>query len=144
MHRLIRILPIIIVACFVLAPSEAEARRRGFALITYGEDVTVLGKISNADALQAMQSELGPGNYEVGYYYSEFGVFWVNFWTWGGEFVVQNGDTVMPVPREVAAQLMGAESVGKPFFYSFPPGFIAILLFAGVWIFSKFKEARAG
>ena len=102
MHRLIQIIPVIVVMCFVLAPREAEAGKRGFALITYGEDVTELGKIVG-EGKEALSAELGSGDLSVGYYYSEFGVFWVNFWTWGGEFVVQNGDSVMPVSHRASA-----------------------------------------
>ena len=119
---------VLLVVFLALSPSPAEAQR-GFLFVTHGEDYAVL------------ESELPdlPGRV-LAFRHSYFGLFWMNLWTWGGEFIVcvplsetsgrcrsaQSQD-----PAEIADALgLDRNSVAKPFFYSYPPLLMLVLAFS--------------
>src|SRR5215510_5556284 len=44
----------------------------------------------------------------IGYRYDRFGVYWLDFWRWGGEFVVYNDRAYAPLSASQLAELGGA------------------------------------
>jgi len=131
---------VLLVVLLVLSPSQAEAQR-GFLFITYGEDYEVL------------ESELPelPGMV-LAFRHSYFGVFWMNLWTWGGEFVVcvplsetsgrcrsaQSQD-----PAEIAAALgLDGSSVAKPFLYSYPPLLILVVVVSVLAMIGQYMAGK--
>ena len=126
-------------AAWSAAPSDADAARRGFALITHGEDVdAVLPVSAEAGPILAMNGV--PAGANVGYAYSEFGVFWLNLWTWDGQWCIVNAaeDEVWALEngKAEAAELAGVDesALSKPWTYTFPPGLILIGVLAVGWI----------
>lgn len=112
------------------SPSEAKAK---FFLITHGDHITHLGDIKNGPP--------GLPSSQVGYKYGHFGVFWINFWTWGGEYCVYRDKTYWSLTQAEAAQLLGvtASDIAPPFWYRFPfglmlvGGIVAVVIAA--WVF---------
>ncbi len=108
----------------LLVPSAAPARMIAF---TGGPTVTHVGDVAHREP------DL-PANASVGYRYDYAGLFWVEFWTWGGKFCIYGGDSEpIPISRARAAELLGrpASELEKPFVYRYPPG----LLFLGAVVF---------
>jgi hypothetical protein len=102
----------------VAAPRAAEAK--GIVIINTGADILYLHDIPEA-ALQELPELAG---YKVGYKYSLFGVFWLDFWRWDGELVVYKGTEYAPIPPEEQALLGGG---GVPIGYRVPPGLLLVL-----------------
>lgn len=118
-------------AYLVLAPSQADAK---ILLITSGDTFTHFGKVqipSNGSGISpktAMVMRM-PG-VEVGYKWSYGGLFWIDFWTWGGEYCLYRGNEYESITPEEAALLLGQSSApGRPFLYKFPLG---LLIIAGI------------
>ena len=118
------------------------AEAKGFMLITYGDDITHVADLP-ADA------GAEPG-LAVGYKYSSFGVFWLDIWRWGGEFVVYKGDNYQSfkdagVTVKEMSEVVGTE-LNKPWSYRLPPGLIILILLVGGYIaytvVTSRKEAR--
>jgi hypothetical protein len=108
--------------CF--SPSSASAK---LFLITHGDTIKNLGSV-NHPGMQEELRKLGKSTQSVGFKYSYFGIFWIDFWTWGGEYCLYQGNQYHPIPKEAAAQCLG-KSVGElstPFWYTFPPGLVII------------------
>jgi hypothetical protein len=102
------------------SPSEAKAK---FFLFTHGVHITDLGEAKNPP--------LGLPANRVGYRYHHFGVFWINFWTWDGEYCVHDEVRSWTRTRAEAAQMLGvpANELTPPFWYRFPFG---LMLVAGI------------
>jgi hypothetical protein len=117
--------PLLLAACLV---NPSRARAAGVVLITHGTTVNHVADIP-AEHQQAIRQQLGAG-VAIGYTYSYFGVFWLDLWTWGGEYCLFRDKTAWKVPRDMLAQIAGKSSVdelGKPFLYKFPLGLIILL-----------------
>ena len=128
-----------LLAGFFLSPSEAHARR-GIVVITSGDHIAHVANFPS-EAESQLRQETGH-TVQLGYYYSHFGVFWVDIWTWGGTYCVYEGDNYEPLEYEQAVALMGGSSISKPFFYSCPPGMV-LLLCVGVWYgVSSYRERK--
>jgi hypothetical protein len=73
--------------------------------------------------------ELGPG-VAVGFRYQRFHIYWITFWTWGGEFVLYRGTQFWVPPSDQDwKDLLGGAGVAdlrRPLFYTFPPGLVLI------------------
>lgn len=69
--------------------------------------------------------------YKVGWHYSRFGLFWVDFWRWGGELCVYQGNTYEPVPHE-AVEALGGDAA--PLSYHLPPGLVCVLCGIALWL----------
>ncbi len=74
-------LPALALATAALSAQEAQAK--GLMIITYGEAVMHYADL-DIEVRQALKDETGQ-DLQVGYLYSNFGVFWLDLWTWGGE-----------------------------------------------------------
>jgi hypothetical protein len=144
MRRLLmRSLPLVLFLLF-FAPTRASA---GVILITHGDTIKHLGDIADPQARADIRKETGK-DLAVGFKYSYFGVFWIDLWTWGGEYCVYEGNNYKEVPPTVAAALMGkSESdLGKPFLYRFPLGLLIIggcvVVFTAIAMKGKSSERR--
>lgn len=111
--------------------SDAQAKK-GIAIINTGEDITHLADV-DAKSLEEVKASTGAQKPAIGYLYSEFGIFWLNLWTWDGKYVLFENDQVWDVTPEQAAKFSGVtvDELSKPFFYSVPPG-LAILVILGL------------
>ncbi|HPH29795.1 MAG TPA: hypothetical protein PLA87_23285 [Pseudomonadota bacterium] len=121
---------VLLVGMFLM-PSKAEAK--GLLLITYGDSIKHMADVP-AEAKAAITEDLGPG-VAIGYKYSYAGMFWLDIWTWGGEYCLFKDKTFWSLKPEQAAKLMGVKEteLKKPLLYSFPPLLMLVLL-AGLLI----------
>ena len=88
---------LLLVAAVLLSPSQARA---GVILITHGDTISHIGEVA-----PEFRSPKLPQR--VGFKSSYFGVFWIDLWTWGGEFCAYEGDRYQPISRAEAARLIG-------------------------------------
>src|SRR5947207_2138217 len=88
----------ILIACAILSLSQGSAR--GGVVVTWGDTIRHVG-----DVAAEQRPNVGAG--KVGHKSSYFGVFWIDLWTWGGEFCVYEGDRYQPISRAEAARLIG-------------------------------------
>ena len=111
-------------AATLLAPSQAEARR-GIVFITHGDAIEELADVPSQyrDQLQELTGTKQP--LKVGYFYSGFGVFGLDIWTWGGTYCLTAGDQYWPLEDQQVKQLLGS-APSRPWNYSFPPGLFLV------------------
>jgi hypothetical protein len=106
-------------------------------LITRGDTITHIGDVSpqNRQALEAGK---------VGYKYSYWGVFWVDLWTWGGDYCVYEGERYRPIQRGEAARLLGKpeSELGTPFLYKVPLGWLILGPLILIGVISSVLEKR--
>lgn len=120
------------------APGTASAK---IMLITTGDTITHLGDLGKVPP-GAKGLPLG-GTIGVGYKWSYGGLFWIDFWTWGGEYCLHVGDKYEPISPEQAAQLLGRDSPpGRPFLYKFPLGLIILAVVALFGIIGTVTKSR--
>lgn len=126
-------LPALALAAVTLSAQEAQAK--GLMIITYGEAVLHYADLA-ADVRQALKDETGH-ELQVGYLYSNFGVFWLDLWTWGGEYCLYEGDDVLRLTPEELAEVMKTtpDKLGKPLLYTFPLG-LTVLFAVGLGAFA--------
>lgn len=136
------LLSVVTVGLLVASSQTAEARRgAGLVLITHGETVK---KVCDLPAVvrTAMRGETGE-ELAVGYKYSQFGVFWMSLWTWGGEYCLFHDNNVYEGTEDQISTLLGSPVVkeGKPWQYRFPPGLLAVgTLVGGLLVVSRFSK----
>ncbi len=120
-------IPALFCAIMMFRPSQADAK--GFFLITYGDDISKVADIPAAQ-LESVKQATGAANPAIGYKYNQFGIFFLNVWTWGGDFVLYENDTYWDLGVDNAAQILGVtpDQVKKPLGYKVPPGLILILV----------------
>lgn len=107
------------------AAQPAEARRGGgIVIINLGDDLMHLRQTSSEAAIGEDGTETRLD--QIGYHYERFGLFWVDIWRWGGEYVLYSSDRSVYAPLTEAelAELGGADF---PIAYHLPPGFLALL-----------------
>ena len=132
------------------ATGEAQAKRRGFTLITTGSTHSELGAVKAsavAELSDAERMEIEQRHYDtVGYQYSHFGIFWLDIWNWSGEYIVYNkvsedGGVTTP---EVAAALLGVPpgKAGKPLNYRMPYGLMVVLGLVSLKVVPRLLMAR--
>jgi hypothetical protein len=107
------------ITSLLLAQSTADAK---IILITRGDTISHIGSIAPAQKLPDRTPPGMPGNLSVGYKWSYFGLFWMDIWTWGGEYCLYEGKNFAPLTPEQAATLMGTtpDQLSRPFWYRFP------------------------
>jgi hypothetical protein len=128
----------------LFSPSTAEAK---FLLITHGDSIDKVADLTE-EGKKSVKEQIGE-DLEVGYMYGQFGIFYLNIWTWNGKYVLFAGDEYFDASPEEIAALAGVASVdelNKPWTYTFPPGLLIIV--AGILIFVAFalhgrKQASA-
>jgi len=126
-----------VVAMAVAGPAEARRGGGGIVIINVGDDVMPLRQTSSETVVGEDGSEARLDT--IGYHYQRFGLFWIDFWRWSGEYVLYSGDGGMlyaPLTSDELAELGGADF---PLAYHLPPGFL-LLLAAGVFGLVKRKS----
>ena len=111
------------------APMRAEAAKVPF-LITTGDSITNIGQVP-ADAKPAIERLTQPG-VEVGFVYSYFGLFWLDAWTWDGQYCLYQGKTIWKLTPLQAAKILGVaqDKLSTPLLYRFPS--LLVLLVLGI------------
>jgi hypothetical protein len=99
-----------------------------------GEKITHLCDLL-PEAKQEVRQELRQ-DVAVGYKYHFFQLYYCDVWTWGGEYVLFNGNKYWKVPEEAFVELAGMSTsdLGKPFLYRFPPGLLILGGIIVAWI----------
>lgn len=126
-----------IVGLLVLA---AEAPAKGVILITHGDTIAQLGDLS---------AQLGnpDSTVKVGFKSSYAGLFWIDLWTWGGEFCLYQDNTYQPIDRREAAALLGKteDELQEPLLYRFPLGLMLLaglaVLGGAVWVLGGIAQS---
>jgi hypothetical protein len=115
----------------LLGASRSEAR---LMIFTSGTTVKPIGEVVNKEGGQGLKNM--PAGLGVGYCYNYAGLFWIEFWTWGGSYCLHEPNRrPIRISREQAAALLDrdAETLEKPFAYKYPPG---LLLVGGIVLLS--------
>lgn len=137
---------LITAATFGMGTQEAQAKK-GLLLITHGDTITEIGDVKEPPVHQGITYS------KIGFHYDYFGVFWLDLWNWGGEYVIYDGLKEdahgSVISKEEAAAFMGVEEskFGSPLNYKFPYG-LDIILALGLLKFvpraiAKRKQAKA-
>lgn len=115
----------LLLAWALLRPSEATAK--GIVLITYGDTMTKVGELPPTER-QAMRQ--AGRDVAVGFRYDYFGLFWLDLWTWGGEFCLYDDKNYDPIPPAEVARLLkiNESELSKPFLYKVPLGLVIVLV----------------
>ena len=145
MSRQTMIVSAALVAVLTLSlTSTAHAKRGGPMLITYGDNVTHLGDVA-PEHQEEIFATAGPSA-KVGLWHNEFGLFWMNIWTWSPEYVVydDNNNVYELEDKAHAADLMGVEesAITTPWTYTFPPGLLIIIGLIVLYIGYKVLQSR--
>ena len=120
-----------------LLPAQAEARR-GIILITSGDTIKHVADVA-AEMKPVIREVTGSSvEYKVGYLHERIGVFWIDLWTWGGEYVLydESEQDLWELDAEETAAIMGTtpDKLSTPLFYSFPPGLLALGVIGAVCV----------
>ncbi|MEM7233803.1 MAG: hypothetical protein AAF517_16625 [Planctomycetota bacterium] len=119
------------VSClFFTFPDRADA----------GRGVVLWGQSNDVHLVKDLEGDQG----DLGYLYDYFSLFFVNIWTWGGKYVIYEGDGYSDLPTQSPAELatlLGIEEseIKKPITYTIPPGAVILGLLAIVFIALKLK-----
>lgn len=124
------LLPLLAVTLASLVASAAHARRGGVILITTGNTIKHVAEVAN-EMKPVVRAVTGTSaNYHVGYLHERIGVFWIDFWTWGGEYVLYDDseEELWSLDEEETASFVGTtpDDLSKPIFYTFPPGLLIV------------------
>lgn len=113
-----------VLCLMLLGPFARSATAAPFA-VNWGTSVVRLNELapSYQDQWQRKTGKL----LSVGYKYSSFGVFWLNVWTWSGEYCLTDGQGYYSLPgTEIAKMIAPGSRLEPPFLYRFPLGWIVI------------------
>jgi hypothetical protein len=139
-------------ALVVLALDAMPASAK-IVLITRGETIAHVADIPSPmkeKVREELRKDTGKDvEPAIGFRYSYFGVFWIDFWTWGGKHCLYQDKTYFDAPPDFLAALINkSESdLSVPFLYRFPLGLliaggILVLVVIG-GIASKASQHRA-
>ena len=131
----------LLICAFLLALSFTPRRSEAKVpfLITYGDSISQLAPLPT-DKKEILEKATRAG-VEIGYKYSYFGLFFLDLWTWGGEYCLFHEKSFWSLKPEQAAELLGvpADKLPKPFFYRFPSLLSLLVLgILGLLIASRF------
>lgn len=105
----------------VARPAHADGAtiRIAFVMINVGDDIIDIRELPEAVTAET-------GFEKLGYRYQRFGLFELDLWRWGGEYVVYSAsdEVYSPVTREQVQALGGAR---RPWKYRAPPGLLILL-----------------
>ena len=126
------------VVVLLLFSPQLEAKM----LITYGDDIVKVAELP-ADMKQADVADMC-----IGYKYGQFGVFWMQIWTWSGEFCLysESKNTYWTLEEKQIKMLNEAVPGGLkvPSSYSYPPGLFVIIAIIVVLVFIGSKNSDDG
>src|SRR5437867_2575526 len=120
-------------AAIFMHPSPVEAKR--IFVFTFGDTISHVadvpapvrkGKLGRIGKLaQVLDNGIKPA---VGFRYSYFGIVYLDLWTWGGKHCLYVGKTSWDKPLPEIANMLGIaqDELGKPWYYTFPPGLLVI------------------
>jgi hypothetical protein len=131
----------LVIAFAVIGFSPSRGLAKGFFLITHGDTVSHVASLpENVKAELRKVPGMG-SNPSVGYYYSYFGIFWLDFWTWGGKHCLYEGKTVwkdVPVPVIASMLNKSEDQLSRPWNYTFPPGLLILVGIVGIGVLAGF------
>lgn len=139
------LLPLMALAVASLWTATAEAG--GLILITTGNTIKHVAEV--ADQMKpVVRSVTGTStNYHVGFLHERFGVYWIDLWTWGGEYVLYDDseEDLWSLDTEETAAVMGTtpDKLSKPIFYTFPPGLLALGAIGAVSLVVKTRGGKS-
>jgi len=136
------VLPALALATVTLSAEEVQAK--GIMIITHGESVLHYADLPT-EVRANLKTETGH-DLNVGYLYSHFGIFWLDLWTWDGQYCLYEGDDVLRLTPEQVAEVMSTtpDKLGKPLLYTFPLGLLILLgLGAGALAWSRLTRSSA-
>ena len=142
MCRLVCRVLVVCALALVLHPSHAEAK--GFMLVTYGDSVFHVARVPEDQ--KPFIRQVFKQDAQVGYHYDYFGVFWLDFWTWGGQWCLYNGNRYWTLTPQQAAIVLKTkpEDLRKPYLYTFPLGLSIVgVLFGGLVLIGRFSRSDA-
>jgi hypothetical protein len=103
----------------------------GQVLITHGDTISHVGDVP------AKNREPGLPSTKVGFKYSYWGIFWLDFWTWDGEYCLYQDKKFWKLTPAEAAALLGVpeSSLSKPFLWYCPLGLLIFgpLILLGIY-----------
>lgn len=139
------LLPLLAFTISTLSPAEAEAG--GVILITSGNTIKHVADVGE-EMKSVIREVTGTSvDYKVGYLHERIGVFWIDLWTWGGEYVLydESEQDLWSLDDEETAAIMGVEpaDLPKPLFYSFPPGLVALGAIGAVCLGMQSRTGKA-
>jgi len=114
----------LVVVMAAAGPAEARRGRGGIVVINLGDDIMHLRQTSAEVVLGDDGTEARLD--QIGYHYERFGLFWVDLWRWGGEYVLYSRDG-MTYAALTDAELEALGGASFPIAYHLPPGFLALL-----------------
>jgi hypothetical protein len=104
-----------------------------------GEKIAHLGHLP-AQAQQEAKQAFGKP-VAIGYKYHRFHIYYCDFWTWDGEYVLFHDQQYWKLPEPVFAEVLGRppSDLGKPFLYRFPLG---LLILGGILLLVCLSQWR--
>jgi hypothetical protein len=122
--------------CCLLSAREASAGNG--IVITSGVTIRQVGDVSHT-------KRSGQNVTKVGFKYSYYGVFWIDFYTSGGTYCVYDGDKYDPIDPAAAAYLLDKSegSLSRPFLYICPSGWLLVGGLVAVGIVGDVRDKRA-
>ncbi len=122
------ILPLMSIA-FLTGPLQSISCAGIPVIHGHGEKIEKIGDLPDG-MKQAMSAELGQ-QVSVGYLYGHFHIYYIDFWTWDGKYVLFNGDRYWKMEDGEWLMLLGelpSQKFGKPYAYRFPLGTTFVLV----------------
>jgi hypothetical protein len=116
----------------------SEVRARGLLLITRGETISHVGDVP----LAVQQRHAGLPSTGVGFKYSYAGVFWLDLWTWGGNYCLYKERKFWQLTPEQAAQLLDrpVSELSAPLAYTFPLGLVILMALCVLGVLAKLLQ----
>jgi hypothetical protein len=130
----------------LLGAGEAQARR-GITIINTGSTHSELGSIQKDKLSPEVRMAVEREHYDtVGYQYERFGIFWLDIWNWGGQYIAYNkvSEDGEVVPPEQAAVLLAVEErkLPKPLNYRMPFGLLVIVGLVSLKMIPRFLAKK--
>lgn len=136
-------------ALFFVLFSFQSLEARKTVIITTGDKITEVTELTN-DLKNKLNIENNLRDTLVlGYKYSHFGLFWIDLWTWDGQYCLYNPskDEYYDLDTNELTIILNHKdiTVSKPFLYTIPLGLIllslaAILIIIFILVFSDSQE----
>ncbi|MBK7827715.1 hypothetical protein [Nannocystis sp.] len=136
--------PALALAGVALMSTPAQAGK-GIVLITSGDSVAHYADLTGE--MKKMADEATGHDVQLGYKYSQFGLFWLELWTWDGEYVLFHDDTVWELTPDQAAEMLAVkvEDLGTPWRFKLPFGLMILIgLGAAALVWSRMKGKDEG
>ena len=125
------------VVVLLLFSPQLEAK----LLITYGDDIVKVAELP-AD----MKQQASVADMCIAYKYGQFGLFWMQIWTWSGEFCLysESQNTYWTLEEKQIKMLNEAVPGGLkvPSSYSYPPGLFVVIALVAILIFIGSKSSN--